>query len=81
MTQRAAITATTRNSPPTIQCLVQKHAPAARRIMVGIINGNYRFRQINSPLGVTLQSCWMIWFGGRDGTGIGLTGAVCAGGT
>ena len=41
----------------------------------------YLFRQINSPLGVVLQSCWMIWFGGRDGTGIGLTGAVCAGGT
>lgn len=43
--------------------------------------GSYRFRQSHIPLGVIFQSCWMIWFGGRDGTGIGLTGAVCAGGT
>jgi len=34
MTQRTAITATTRNNPPTIQCRVQKHAPAARKISV-----------------------------------------------
>lgn len=41
----------------------------------------YLFRHSMLPFGKTLQSCWMIWFGGREGTGIGLTGAVCAGGT
>jgi hypothetical protein len=71
--------ATTRNIEPTIQCRVQKHAPAARKMSVAAMN--YKFRHsIRWVCGIYTHLCWLIcWpFGGW---GIGLVGAVAGSGT
>lgn len=40
MTQSVTTKATIRNSVPTIQCRVQKHAPEARKMSVAAIGGD-----------------------------------------